>query len=107
METFGIRDLRERSGELSRLAEAGQLAILTKRDRPLMVAVPFSDTLINEGVNLCMAIHLFSQGIITAGKAARLAQIPLEAFIDKLGHLGIPLVDYQPDELEQELNHLG
>ncbi|WP_263079369.1 UPF0175 family protein [Endozoicomonas sp. Mp262] len=107
METFGIRDLRERSGELTRLAEAGQLALLTKRDRPLMVGVPFNETLINENINLCMAVHLFSQGIITSGKAARLAQLPLETFIEKLGHLGIPLVDYQPEDLDQELDNLG
>ena len=53
MQTFGIRDLREKSGELTRAAEAGHLSIFTKRDRPFMVGVPFSENLLKQGVNIC------------------------------------------------------
>ena len=38
METFSIRDLRERTGELARTAEAGQLSIVTKHGRPVFIA---------------------------------------------------------------------
>ena len=106
MEMFGIRDLRERSGDLTRTAEAGRLAVLTKRDRPLMIGIPFSENLLKEGININLAVHLFSQGVVTLGKAARLAEMPLEMFIQKLGHLGIPAVDYDPSELDQELKNM-
>jgi prevent-host-death family protein len=43
METFTVRDLRERTGDLIRGAEAGQLAVVTKHGRPVFVAVPFDD----------------------------------------------------------------
>ena len=107
MEMFGIRDLRERSGDLTRAAEAGKMVVLTKRDRPLMVGTPFSENLLKEGISINIAVHLFSQGVISLGKAARLAELPLETFIQKLGHLGVPVVDYDPEELEQELKNLG
>ena len=103
MEMFGIGDLRERSGDLTRTAEAGQLAVLTKRDRPFMLGVPFDERLLREGVNNNLAVHLFSQGVLSLPKAARLSDYSLEEFIQKLGYLGVDAVDYDPDEVDEEL----
>lgn len=50
MQTFSIRDLRERSGELSREAEAGRLALVTRHGQPLFVSVPFTDQVLGAGV---------------------------------------------------------
>lgn len=43
METFTVRDLRERSGELIRGAENGKLSVVTKHGTPVFIAVPFDD----------------------------------------------------------------
>ncbi len=107
MHMFGIRDLRERSSELTKAAEAGQLSLFTKRDRPFMVGIPFSEDLLKEGVNVSLAAHLYEQGVLSPAKAARLAKCSLEVFIQTLGHLGITLIDYDADELDEELNNLG
>jgi len=40
METFSIRDLRERTGEPVRQAKAGRLSLVAKQGRPLFVALP-------------------------------------------------------------------
>ena len=49
MDAFTIRDLRERTGELIRDAEAGKLSIVTKHGQPVFVAVPFDETLLKAG----------------------------------------------------------
>lgn len=103
METFSIRDLRERTGELVREAEAGRLSIVAKHGRPLFVAVPMDEHLLREGVAAALAIRLFAEKAVSLGKAAKLAQLSLEAFIVRLGSLGIPAVDYPPEELDEEL----
>ena len=59
MQTFGIRDLRKRSGELTRTAESGQMALITCRDKPLLLGIPFTEELLEQGVALNLAIHLF------------------------------------------------
>ena len=41
MDTFSIRDLRERTGDLVRDAEAGKLSLVTKHGQPVFLAVPF------------------------------------------------------------------
>ncbi|MCW5704592.1 MAG: type II toxin-antitoxin system prevent-host-death family antitoxin [Bradyrhizobium sp.] len=103
METFSIRDLRERSGELVRQAEAGHLSIVAKHGRPLFVAVPLDEHLLREGVAVAIAISLFAEKAVSLGKAARLAGLPVESFIAHLGARGIPAVDYPAEEVGEEL----
>ncbi len=55
MQTFSIRDLRDRSGELTREAQEGRLSLVSKHGQPLFVSVPFGDTLMAHGVNVAVA----------------------------------------------------
>ena len=56
MQTFTIRELRERSGDLSREAEEGRLALVTRHGKPLFVSVPFTDNLLQMGVHTALAV---------------------------------------------------
>lgn len=103
METFSIRDLRERTGELVRQAEAGRLSLVAKHGRPLFVAVPLDEHLLEQGVAVALACRLFAEKAVSLGKAAKLAGLSVEAFVERLGAMGIPAVDYPAEELDQEL----
>lgn len=103
MQTFTIRELRERSGDLSREAEEGRLALVTRHGQPLFVSVPFTDDLLQAGVHTVLAVSLFKAGEITSARAAKLARMSLPQFLTHLSDQGIPVVDYSPAELEQEL----
>ncbi len=103
MDTFTIRDLRERTGELVRDAESGQLSVITKHGRPVFVAVPFDETLIKSGVGLSLAIKLFKDDVLSIGKAAKLADCSIARFTEELAKQDIPAVQYSTDELEDEL----
>jgi prevent-host-death family protein len=107
MDIFTIRDLRERTGDLVRDAKAGRLSVVTKHSRPLFVAVPFDEALIKQGVNVSLAATLYNEGVLTLTRAARLAQLSVEAFIEKLGAMGVTVVDYSAEELEHELSVIG
>lgn len=102
-DVFTVRDLRNRSGDLLRDAESGRLAIITKHGRPAILAVPFDDRLLEQGVARSLAISLFESGQITLAQSAKIAGLPLEELIELLGKLGIPAVDYPPEELAGEL----
>ena len=107
METFTIRDLRERTGDLVRNAEQGNLAIVAKHGRALFVAVPMDDSLLRHGVQVALAIKLFQERTVSLGKAAKLAGLDQETFIDRLSSLGVPAVDYPAEDLDRELATLG
>ena len=103
MQTFSIRDLHKHSGDLTREAEAGHLALVTKHGQPLFVSVPFDDTLLQTGVHVALAVNLFKSGELSSGKAAELARMPKLAFLETVSRLGIPVVDYPAEELKAEL----
>lgn len=103
MDAFTVRDLREHTGQLIRDAEAGKLSLVTKHGRPVFLAVPFSEELLELGLRQALAIKLYQEHTFTLEKATKLAGVSIEAFIENLGKLGIPIVDYSAGELYQEL----
>ncbi|MDT8321810.1 MAG: type II toxin-antitoxin system prevent-host-death family antitoxin [Xanthomonadales bacterium] len=103
MDTFTVRDLRERTGELIRDAECGKLSVITKHGRPVFVAVPFDELLIREGIGLALAVRLFQQAEISLGKAARLAGMERKQFMAELSGRGIPVTELSEGELKDEL----
>jgi prevent-host-death family protein len=107
MQTFTIRDLRDRTGELVREAEAGHLSVVTKHGQPVFVAVPFDENLLKNGINVALAVRLFDEESISLGKAARLADMSLADFMDHLAQLRIPVARPRPGELERELESFG
>lgn len=107
METFTVCDLRKRTGVLIRNAEEGRLALISKHGRPLLVAVPLDEHLLENGVAVALACRLFAEKPLDLDKAARLAGLSPQSFIERLGAMGIPAVDYDPADLEGELARLG
>jgi predicted HTH domain antitoxin len=54
-------------------------------------------------MRLFTALQLFGKHKLSFGKAAMLAGIDKDRFMVELDRYGIPLIDYDPDELENEL----
>ena len=103
MHIFSVRELRERSGELSREAEEGRLSLITRHGQPLFVSVPFTDELLEAGVHTALAVSLFKSGTMTSARAARLSRMSLPQFLAHLSAQGVAVVNHDPAELEQEL----
>jgi antitoxin (DNA-binding transcriptional repressor) of toxin-antitoxin stability system len=101
METFSIRDLCERAGELVGEAEAGHLFVVATHGRPLFVAMPLDQHLLKEGV--AHSVRLFGENAASLGKAAKLARLSTEDFIARPGAVGIPAVAHPPEEGDDEL----
>ncbi len=106
MQSFSIRDLRERSGALSQEAEEGNLALVT-HGHPLFVSVPFTEELLQQGVHVALAVKLFKEGDTSLGKAAKLAKMNIAEFSEYVSRLGIAIVDFDEEELDKELAFLN
>lgn len=103
MHILTLRDLRNRSGELSREAESGNVSLITKRGQPLLVNVPFDKLVIDSGVHVSLAVNLFKAGNLSTGMAARVARMSQIEFMELLSTLGIPVASYPANELSTEL----
>jgi len=103
MGTFSVRDLRERTGELIRDAESGKLSVITKHGRPVLLAVPFDDELVRDGIGPALAVRLFQQSEISLGKAAHLSGMNRQDFMAELARRKIPVTRHTEAELQHEL----
>jgi len=107
MQSFSIRDLRERTGDISRAAEEGELSLVTRHGHPLFISVPFNQRVVENGVYLALAESLFKSGELSLGKAAKLGNLSKVEFGEHVSRLGIPLVNYDASELEEELDYFS
>ncbi len=107
MQTFSIRDLRDRSGELTHEAEEGRMSLVTKHGQPLFVTLPFSEELMQHGVRKALAMSLLRSGDISIGKAAEISGVAYVDFLPCIKALGIYVVDGDATELADELKLLG
>lgn len=103
MQTYSVRDLRERTGDIIHGAEEGKLALITKHSKPVFLAVPFNELMIENGVHMALAIKLYRDHIVSLEKASKIARLPLEEFMKKLAVLSMSIVDYPPADVEKEL----
>lgn len=106
MKAIGVRALRENPGVLSQYAGKGEFVLVTNRNKPISLSVPFSDELIESGVHINIAVILYEDGVLTLTKAAKLARLPVEGFMKKLVSLGVVSVDQSVEELDSDLNNL-
>ncbi|MBU7587082.1 MAG: UPF0175 family protein [Nostoc sp. TH1S01] len=53
---------------------------------------------------LLLAVKLYETGKLSLGKAAKLAGYSKPTFIELLGKMEIPVINYPAEELEQEMN---
>ena len=56
-----------------------------------------------QDIRLTIAVEVFRRGLISVGKAAELAGLPLQAFIEELRKRGIPAYRYNDEEATREL----
>ncbi len=107
MKTIGVRALRENPGVLSRYATDGEFVLITHRNNPLSLALPFDDELIRADIHVTLAVKLHEEGVLTLAKAAKLAKTSIEGFLQKLASLGIVVVDQNIEELNTDLSNLN
>jgi len=68
----------------------------------LRVTLPFS--LSEDEAKLLLAVKLYEVGKVSLGQAAKLAGFSKRAFMEVLGRYHIPIFDYSPDDLRQEID---
>jgi len=69
-----------------------------------VLEVELPSNLSEDEARLLLAIKLYEVGKVSLGQAAKLAGFSRRAFIDVLGRHKIPVFDYSPEELKQEID---
>lgn len=69
--------------------------------RVVMVRVP--ESLSERDVRLTVASEAFKRGIVSVGRAAEMAEVPIQEFLVELRRRGIPAYPYSDEEALEEL----
>jgi predicted HTH domain antitoxin len=93
MKAVSVRQLKNNPSEALRMARKHPVVVMN-RDQPEALLVHLDDDkLLKEpGVRLALATALYREESLSLGKAARLAAMPLAAFMQHLSQQGIPVV---------------
>ncbi len=68
----------------------------------LRVEIPSNISI--EEARLLLFVKLFETGKLSLGQAAKLAGYSKRTFIELLGKMGVPVIDYPAEDLEREIN---
>lgn len=72
-----------------------ELLTLLKRSR-------LGDRPVAEQVRVALAIHLMQEGVVSVGKAARIAGVQRTVFELQLAEMGIPALRYDVEDLQRD-----
>ena len=87
-----------------------------KRERIMnILSIPYSDDLLvatgkskealEQELRLLLAVKMFELGRLSLGKAAELCGMQKLHFMDEMGRMGIPVINLDDDQIEQELRN--
>jgi len=105
MKAVNVRQLKNNPSDALRMARKQPVM---NRDQPEAVLFHLDDEgLLGEpGVRLALATALYKSESLSIGRAARVAGMPLEAFMGEMGRAGIPVIRGNARTLREDLKNL-
>lgn len=102
MQTIGIKDLQTNPAILTRSLEANEYAMITKRSKPIGIAISFEDAIITDGLKTALMADAYQKGYLSLGQVSEALSLPKEKTIKMLSALGIDIIAYDfKDDLEE------
>ena len=107
MNIIGIKELQTNPGKLSKSFSNNEYMMITRRGKPIGMALPFSSDLMEQGLKPWMALKAFQEGDLSLGQLANSFDKTKADTLDLLGQLKIPVADYDLQEDMSAINKLS
>ena len=98
VKTYSARDLRD-----SQFLTDDSLSIITSHGKPVKVTIPFNDIMFNEGISRSLALNLVKTHLLTQVQGAKMANMPLESFLELMAQFKIPAADISGQEVSEDV----
>jgi predicted HTH domain antitoxin len=107
MHVVNVSGLKNNPSEALRSAR-DDVVVVMNRDQPdaMMIGLQSGKLLSEPGTRAALATALFRDGGLSLARSARLAQMPLAAFIAHVSRLGIAVVTHDASEVERDMQSL-
>ena len=107
MKSVNVSGLKNNPSEALRNAQ-DDMVLVMNRNQPdaLMVGLKHTKTLDMPGVRVALATALFKEGELSLSRSARVAEMTIAAFITHISRLGIPVINQNAEEAENDMDTL-
>jgi len=101
MQTIGIKELQVNPATLTRALEAQEYTLITKRSKPLGIAIAFDDKIITESLKTALMIDAYQKSLLSLGQLSKALDMSKRDTMKMLSLSGINVIDYDfTDELK-------
>ncbi|MBI2294375.1 MAG: UPF0175 family protein [Betaproteobacteria bacterium] len=107
MKSVNVRQLKNNPSGALRMARKAPVVVMN-RDRPEALLFHLDDEgLLGEpGVRLALATALYKNESVSLGRGAKIAGMPLAAFMVEMGRAGIPVIRGNAKTLREDIKSL-
>jgi predicted HTH domain antitoxin len=106
MKTIGIRELQKNPSLITKWLENKEYTLITKRNKPIGIAISFNDKIITEGLKTSFLVEAYKNSLISLGELARDLNMDKKETMKFLSSIGINVIDYSLDEEMQTIEKL-
>jgi len=105
MKTVNVSGLKNNPSEALRMAHDDMVLVMNRNEPDaVMVGLKLANIIGMPGVRKALATALFKDGNLSLARSAKLADIPLASFIAHVSRLGIPVIDQNAEEVQEDLD---
>lgn len=91
---IGIKELQKNPAVLTKSLEKDEIALISKRGKPLGIAVNFDDMVIEKGLKTALLVKAYKAGDLSLGELSKYLELSYEKTMKLLSAMGIDVVDY-------------
>jgi len=95
MQTIGIKDLQTNPAVLTRSLAANDYTMITKRNKPIGIAIPFNDHIINDGLKVALMIDAYKKSYLSLGQLSKALALDKKKTLNLLSLMNIDVIDYE------------
>ncbi|PWQ97301.1 hypothetical protein [Leucothrix arctica] len=101
MQVIEIKELQTNPDKLSKTFRQNDYALITKHGQPVGLALPFTDSVMDQGLKTWCSVKGFQNGDLSLGQLSRSLGKSQRETMKLLGFLGVAIADY---DLEEDLS---
>ena len=94
MKTIGIRELQKNPSAITKWLENKEYTLITKRNRPIGIAIAFDDTIITRGLKASLLLQAYQDSLLSLGELAKALGMSKEEVMKFLSVMGVDVIDY-------------
>jgi len=94
MQTIGIKDLQKNPATLTKSLQNKEFTIITKRSKPIGLAISFENEIITEGLKKALLMDAYKKGLLSLGQVSKDLKLTKIETMKMLSNLGIDIVSY-------------